>query len=96
MGIPRVFQIAANPKEKKNLSSSLERFTTVDSTFLSTPPYQVSSARERERAENIALCVLGLSILMVAYAIYLTYKACKARDCQALESSRDELCSSRL
>ena len=54
MGIPRVFQIAANPKEKKNLSSSLERFTTVDSTFSSTPLYQVAS--DRERAEYIAVC----------------------------------------
>ena len=39
------------------------------------------------------LRVLGLSVLMVAYAIYLTYKACKARDCETLECSRDELCS---
>ena len=46
-----------------------------------------------EREQSIYLCVLGLSVLMVAYAIYLTYKACKARDCQTLESSRDELCS---
>ena len=53
MGIPRVFQIAANPKERKNLSSSLERFTTVDSTFSSTPPYQVARI---ERAEYIAVC----------------------------------------
>ena len=50
---------------------------------------------ELERAEELiqAVSVSGLSILMVAYAIYLTYKACKARDCETLESSRDELCS---
>ena len=43
MGIPLVCQIAANPREEKNLSSSLEKFTTVDSTFSSTPPYQVAT-----------------------------------------------------
>ena len=53
MGLPLVCQIAANPKEKKNLSSSLEKFTTVGSTFSSTPPYQVARL---ERAEYIAIC----------------------------------------
>ena len=96
MEIPLVCQIAANLKEKKNLSSSLEKFTTVDSTFSSTPSYQVDSETRVDlynfnRLSNLR--VLGLSVLMVAYAIYLTYKACKARDCETLECSRDELCS---
>ena len=56
MVIPRVFQIAVNPKEKKNRSSSLERFTTVDSTFSSTPPYQVARPRERESREYSFVC----------------------------------------
>ena len=39
------------------------------------------------------LHVAGCSVLMVVYAVYLTYKACRQRRCQTLESSRDELCS---
>ena len=31
--------------------------------------------------------------MMVVYAVYLTYKACRERRGHSLECSRDELCS---
>ena len=55
MGIPAVFQIA-DSKRKKNPSSSLEKFTTADSTFLSTPPYQVGRARKSRGADPSCFC----------------------------------------
>ena len=56
MGITLVFQIAVNLRAKKNLSSSLAKFTTVDSTFSSTPPYQVGRARESRGADTSCFC----------------------------------------
>merc|ERR1712227_157793 len=41
--------------------------------------------------------ISGLSVFMVTYAVYLTYRNCKERNCQQLESSsRDVLCSTEI